>query len=304
MDSIQSKCPCPPPGSIFGDPHIITYDQLNYTFNGKGEYVLTHVDSPIHKFQVHGRFEQPDARTPATLLTSVAVRDNISSIVEFRIRPPQCRWFNQIFIIADKEYLYYWHDNMHTIHTKGVTIYQPSGVRNMSHLIAMFDSGAGVEVLVNAGGSLSLHVYLPNTFKNATTGLLGHYSGRVDDDFMLPSGMVLNNPQTMSREMVHRQFGSKYRLLEIGQPNISQSLFFHDVVSHSNYDDPHFVPAFKVNLEGDGIEDIERVCSHSTFCRYDYLVTGDAGFAENTKKEEAIAQNMATVIRENVGKLR
>lgn len=134
--------------------------------------MLVHTDSPIHKFDVHGRFEQlPDSA--ATQLTAVSIRDNISSIVEFRIRPDGCRWFNQMFLIADKEYLYYWDDNMRTIHTRGVTIYQPSGIRNMSHMIAMFDSGAGVELLINPAGTLTLHVYLPNTYVNATKGLLG-----------------------------------------------------------------------------------------------------------------------------------
>ena len=37
----------------------------------------------------------------------------------------------------------------------------------------MFDSGAGVEIMVSPVGSLMLNVYLPNTFINITNGLLG-----------------------------------------------------------------------------------------------------------------------------------
>lgn len=62
---------------------------------------------------------------------------------------------------------------MRSINMRGVMLYQPAGIRNMSHIIAMFDSGAGVEIMVSPVGSLMLNVYLPNTFINITKGLLG-----------------------------------------------------------------------------------------------------------------------------------
>ena len=287
--------------SIFGDPHIITFDRVNYTFNGRGEYSLVHTNNPIHKLDIHGRFERLPGHVNATQLTAVSVRDNVSSIVEFRIRPDGCRWFNQIFIIADKEYLYYWDDNMRTIHTRGVSIYQPSGIRNMSHLIAIFDSGAGVEVLVNGAGTLTLNVYLPLTFMNSTQGLLGYYSNDPNDDFMLPNGWILTNEHDKSIKQIHEEFGVKYRLLEIAQANISQSLFFHDVLTHSQYDDVKFLPQFDIDLQQlEDLNDVDRICSESLACQFDYLATGDSGFAENTKKEEAIAENMHSIITESI----
>jgi hypothetical protein len=61
---------------VFGDPHIITFDDLEYTFNGKGEFVLLHADTAKHKLDVQGRFEQlPEniyGEVRATQLTSVA----------------------------------------------------------------------------------------------------------------------------------------------------------------------------------------------------------------------------------------
>lgn len=62
--------------TVFGDPHIVTFDELEYTFNGKGEYVLVHVNSSKAKFDVQGRFEQLASNfygvVNATQLTSVA----------------------------------------------------------------------------------------------------------------------------------------------------------------------------------------------------------------------------------------
>jgi hypothetical protein len=61
---------------VFGDPHIITFDDLENTNNGKGDFVLLHSDTPKQKFDVQGRFEQlPQniyGEVRATQLTSVA----------------------------------------------------------------------------------------------------------------------------------------------------------------------------------------------------------------------------------------
>lgn len=38
--------------SVFGDPHIVTFDNHTYTFNGKGEFVLTRVDDPRAKLSM------------------------------------------------------------------------------------------------------------------------------------------------------------------------------------------------------------------------------------------------------------
>lgn len=44
-----------------------------------------------------------------------------------------------------------------------MTIYQPTGYYNMSKVVCMFDSGAGVEVLVK-DEQLSMNVFLPVEF--------------------------------------------------------------------------------------------------------------------------------------------
>lgn len=45
----------------------------------------------------------------------------------------------------------------------GVSVYQPTGYYNMSKIVAMFDSGAGVEVSVQHE-QLVLNVFLPIEF--------------------------------------------------------------------------------------------------------------------------------------------
>ncbi len=67
--------------SIFGDPHFITFDDVEYTFNGKGEFVLVHADTDKYKLDVQARFEQVDRNiygpVMATQLTSVVGKQSI-----------------------------------------------------------------------------------------------------------------------------------------------------------------------------------------------------------------------------------
>ena len=60
-------------------------------------------------------------------------------------------------------YIYFDRDPQKIQHFKGVTVYTPSMILNQSHVVMMFQSGAGVEVLENKG-YMAARVYLPWTF--------------------------------------------------------------------------------------------------------------------------------------------
>lgn len=66
----------PAVGSVFGDPHIVNFDGDEYTFNGKGEFVLAKVNDNKYKLDIQARFEQLPVNlygeTRATKLTAVA----------------------------------------------------------------------------------------------------------------------------------------------------------------------------------------------------------------------------------------
>lgn len=152
----------------------------------------------------------------ATFLTAIAARDNQSSVVEFRVRPAAARWRYHMYVIVDKEYVFFWDDSLRVQNFRGVTLYQPAGIQNMSHIIAMFDSGAGVEVM-STYGRMMARVYLPVTFLNSTGGLLGFYNRVKRDDLQLPAsvaGTAAAIPATAPLEDIHRQFGLQWRLLE------------------------------------------------------------------------------------------
>uniref|UniRef100_A0A4W6E947 Sushi domain containing 2 n=1 Tax=Lates calcarifer TaxID=8187 RepID=A0A4W6E947_LATCA len=77
----------PKAGVVFGDPHFITSDGLNYTFNGKGEYNL--VSSPDRELSIQARTERVKLKNGtlarATSLSSVAMKDNTSDVIEVRL---------------------------------------------------------------------------------------------------------------------------------------------------------------------------------------------------------------------------
>lgn len=118
-----------PPGfaSVFGDPHFLTFDGTNYTFNGHGEFSLVHADNEKAKLSIQGRFESrkrehaSDFIMNGTYLSGIAARDNVSSTVEFHLRPLVARWQYQMYLIVDNEYIYFWDDSMRTQNFKGTS---------------------------------------------------------------------------------------------------------------------------------------------------------------------------------------
>ncbi|XP_030770620.1 sushi domain-containing protein 2 isoform X2 [Rhinopithecus roxellana] len=73
--------------SAFGDPHFVTFDGTNFTFNGRGEYVL--LEAVLTDLRVQAR-AQPGrmsngTQTRGTGLTAVAVQEGNSDVVEVRL---------------------------------------------------------------------------------------------------------------------------------------------------------------------------------------------------------------------------
>ena len=75
------------PAIVRGDPHIVTLDGLEYTFNGKGEFSL--IVTPDDSFTLQGRMvEATDANgtsVPATVFSAIVGRQSNSDAVQFEI---------------------------------------------------------------------------------------------------------------------------------------------------------------------------------------------------------------------------
>lgn len=122
---------------------------------------------------------------------------------------------------------------------------------------------------------------------------LGNWSRDLNDDLMLPDGSIRLRPsQSLSMRDIHNNFGQYWRLKETHQENIGHSLFWHDVVPFSRFDDRSFEPKFELDDTNIDPDEIDRICSNSAACIYDFITTGDANYATHTRNAETMAEIM------------
>ena len=69
---------------FFGDPHFVTLDGRNYTFNGLGEYTM--VDFQNGSFLVQARTEKAPGDNKATVFTAGAAKETGSSKAEVKVK--------------------------------------------------------------------------------------------------------------------------------------------------------------------------------------------------------------------------
>ena len=87
------------------------------------------------------------------------------------MRPPYAQWRYKLDVLVDGRPIYFDRYPQKIQHFPGVTVYTPSNILNQSHVVMMFQSGAGVEVLENKH-YMACRVYLPWEFINQTRGQL------------------------------------------------------------------------------------------------------------------------------------
>ncbi|XP_065372052.1 protein mesh isoform X3 [Calliphora vicina] len=297
---------------VFGDPHFITFDGTQYTFNGLGEFVLSRSVDADQRFEVQGRFEQmPNnmyGAVPATQLTALAMRGNTTTKIEVRIRPQHARWRYRMDVLADGRRVYFDRESLKFQHFDGVTVYTPTYLLNQSQVIVMFDSGIGVEVIENEG-YMTGRVYLPWQFINKTAGLFGNWSFNPLDDFTLPNGQVLTlNPNTKDFKTIHDQWAMKWALADRDLPGLGAALFTREFGrTASYYANASFVPNYQREpvdfLPSNRSYDVERaqeLCGESYQCRYDYGMTLNRDLAHFTKNYYDSLVNIRTMNTERV----
>lgn len=157
----------PGTAAIFGDPHIVTFDNLQYTFNGMGEFVLVRGRTGRDTIDIQGRFQQVQRNiygpVMATQLTSIVAMGNATDTIEVRLRPQHAQWRYRLDVFHNRRRIFFDRHSLKFQTFQGVTVYTPSYILNQSEVVMMFANGVGVEVVENAG-FMSARVYLPWTF--------------------------------------------------------------------------------------------------------------------------------------------
>ncbi|XP_054014775.1 protein mesh isoform X2 [Hylaeus anthracinus] len=284
----------PAVATVFGDPHIITFDNLEYTFNGKGEFVLVRVNNEKDKLDVQARFEQmPNnlyGEVRATQLTSIAARGNNSIPIEVRLRPKHAQWRYRLDVFADNRRVYFDRPSIKFQHFPGVVVYTPTYILNQSEVIIMFDTGAGVEVVENEG-FMTARVYLPWTYLNKTTGLFGKWNVDIADDLLTPDGQPVTTTNLNHFEAVHRDFAIKWMLEDKEDDLKGGALFTREFGRTASYYanrtfEPEYRKFAQEIIPSNRTDDVKQaldLCGDSYQCQYDYSMTLNRDAAHFTR---------------------
>lgn len=184
-----------PPARMFGDPHLVTLDGYQYTFNGKGEFIL--VETLDQSFILQGRMTQPlemsnGTAVQGTSFSALAMKQGNNPRVQLEVAD------GEFFVLVDGEELDF--AGLKEQRVGNVTIVnQGNGT-----FTVRFTSGMSVQASQLNGILTNILVTVPEHF--STKGLLGQFNGDPADD-LLPQNSTLPLPMNSTMETIHYQFG-------------------------------------------------------------------------------------------------
>ncbi|XP_057593810.1 mucin-4 [Hippopotamus amphibius kiboko] len=249
----------PRPAWMFGDPHIVTLDGANYTFNGLGDFLLVRTQDRNSSFLLQGRTAQTGVAR-ATSFIAFAAEYRSSSLdpitVQWLLQPNDTVHVRlgqrSVTFASNREGA----DGQETVNASGVVL-----TRAGSEVSAAFDGAVTVSV-VALSGVLHASCSLPQAYRGRTEGLLGFWNGRPDDDFRMPDGSTLD--PASSEETLFR-FGMAWEI------NGTRLFGKRDDHLPSN-----FTPVFRSQLSRNTSSDanLTSECHGDERCVFDALATG------------------------------
>ena len=190
---------------MFGDPHLITLDELQYTFNGRGEFIL--IDTFDNRFKLQGRMvpaENVDGDDfLATVFSAIVAKQNDSDTVEFRSTPIGIQLLVNGLIVELGSSIPEEFNNV-IVSIREVDTF--GGEERASTLGAVFTSGVYLEVKQDNGFLCVITASLHPVYIDSTRGLLGVYNQDSSDD-LLPRNASKPLPRNSTLETIHYYFG-------------------------------------------------------------------------------------------------
>ncbi|KAL8616990.1 hypothetical protein ACOMHN_014161 [Nucella lapillus] len=288
-----------PPGAatIYGDPHVQTFDEERYHFGGAGDFWL--VRSPSLSLQARFLEVQKSAVLPVehallpTYMSSVAVRGAArSDTVTFTLAPPDDLHHGRLDVkVNGRHYffdtpLYMWQDFVGLSVVNNEKYATSADDRYHSNFTVLLEGGAGVQVAERLG-LLHVVVLLPPLKKHggqsvrepASKGLLGSWDERKTNEYMTPDGNYV--PAWENDFNKYKDFALKWAV-QGSQKSLFR--FNHLLSDRFPYTDPisnRLNPA-----QGPSEGEVSATCGtkdDNNPCVYDYLVTGNRTLALHTR---------------------
>ncbi|XP_070175802.1 sushi domain-containing protein 2-like [Littorina saxatilis] len=277
-----------------GDPHIVTLDGVNYTFNGEGDFILLQdVSGNIRVHVTAKRAVDVDGKLGnATVFTAVAMSVvNETDVVEIRQTNN-----GGVAVLINQTQVDFTDTQMER---RGMTIYRNETGNNTVEFTVVMDT-AGISVLVSATPELLNIMVLVGSseLKGNLTGLLGNYNGEKDDDFQSRSGDPV--PITANMSDVHYRFGMTW-MLPANETLLYHQTAFQDATPESA---PvvDYVPIFFDSLTDEQLRNgTVELCQGNLQCIFDFQLTGKESIGASTRKFndrfESVVKDVAPVVR-------
>ncbi len=259
----------PQPAGGRGDPHITTFDYLDYTFNGAGEFwmVRNNSDMPMAVQSRMEPFTYPnDTSKNATVFTAFVMKAETSSTVQV-----QRSLVRTIEIYVDGVLMDLGNPLLFDISYDNVEV---SVASDMSSVSVAFACGFNFLISTTAD-AFSIFATCDEKYKNKTRGLLGVYDGNKDNDLQDQNGNAI--AANSSLQDIHYKFGLEWQILQ------SESLFTYTGKQYPDYNNSNFLPSFQQPDIESAPQEAKDVCGDAIDCLYDYMTTGSAALANQTK---------------------
>ncbi|MCU0338951.1 MAG: VWD domain-containing protein [Spirosomaceae bacterium] len=264
----QANCDCDkqqpkPPARSTGDPHIRTLDELDYSFQGHGEFVVLKATS--NDLEIQARQEDYNNTGMATVNTAVVVRMG-NDVVQVNANPARL-YINRSPI---------------------TTSFTEQKLANGTLLTKDPDkytltNSQGDKVVIGSRGGYYLLDYLvtlSSVRAGKVTGLLGNFDGNPDNDLTLSSGATVE----VTFANLHGTFAESWRVKS------GQSLFVYEAGKNSDSYTLRTFPAKRPAFDEARLEWAKNVCQQAGVsdpdylqdCVFDVAVTGDEALAQSS----------------------
>lgn len=188
-----------PAARMFGDPHIVTLDGYQYTFNGKGEFILA--ETLDGSFILQGRMTEPplssdlqavNTTSRGTSFVSLAIKEKDSPSVQLEVVN------NELMVLVDGESV-----DFSAVPEQRFSNVTVSNVGNSTYSVSF---GSGASLIASEVNNILTNILITLPEHYVTRGLLGQYNGDPNDD-LLPRNTTTNLPANANIEDIHHMFG-------------------------------------------------------------------------------------------------
>ncbi|XP_038063643.1 uncharacterized protein LOC119734296 isoform X2 [Patiria miniata] len=265
---------------LWGDPHVVTLDGLEYTFNGLGEYTLALIedDDGQRVFQLQGRTRQAvDTETgelsQATVYSGFAAVYTGEARIEVKLSDDAMdlvTTVNGTVVTPTTQGLVF--DNLRVTKTGNPIKVSVVYSDHVTFIVGVNNSMADITVLFN------------EDLKGKTKGIIGVWDDDPSNDVLKPDGSLQtgSGDNGVLVEIDYFEFGEAWRIEE------EDSLFFYQspAESYDSLNDPNFSPDFLQELIDKAppgkYNEAKAVCGSSKTCLYDSLALNDTSIGMAT----------------------